>query len=69
MPRSLSDEHEPHNRGEVKCEARNEQRRRNGQEIIEEGNGFGNDESHNRDDSDEDQPSDPTHLGVDVADD
>lgn len=69
VPAALLDELEPHPRGEVKCKTADEQARRDGQQVAEEGDGLGDDPRDQGDDGDEDGPRDPAHLGVDEADD
>lgn len=68
VPVALLDQLEPEGCGEVERETRDEQARRDGEQVREEGNGLGNDPGDQGDDRDERQPGDPAHLGVDVAD-
>lgn len=67
VPLALAHQQEPHQRGEVEGEARDEERRGDGQQIREEGNDLGDHKCHPGDDGDQGQPGDPAHLGVDEA--
>lgn len=69
IPGTFLDENPPHDGREVEGEAGNEQSRRDTQQVGEERNRLGNDESNDGDGSDESQPRSPTGEGVDVLDD
>lgn len=68
VPLALLDELEPHPRGEVEGETRDEQAGADGEQVREERNGFRDDPGENCDDDDERKPRNPAHLGVDEAD-
>lgn len=69
VPLALLEELEPHPCREVEGETGDEQAGADGEQVREEGNGLRNDPGENGDDSNEREPSDPTHFGVDEADD
>ena len=56
VPWTLLEEHEPHQRGEVKSEPGDEERRGERQEVVEEGDDLGDDKGNHGDDGDQDQP-------------
>lgn len=66
--RTLSNVLEPKNGGEVEGEARNEERGADGQQVVEERNGLGNDPCNDGHNCDQSKPRNPTHPGVDKAD-
>lgn len=64
-----SEEAEPHDGGNPEAEAGHEQRRGEGQQVGEDGDGFGDDPRDDGEDDDEDDPGRPAGDRVDVAQD
>ena len=64
-----SEEAEPHDGGDPEAEAGHEQRRGEGQQVGEDGDGFGDDPRDDGEDDDEDDPGRPAGDRVDVAQD